>query len=539
MTLDPQSPTPADDRPVPFVGHALVVGALTLVSRLTGLIRDAVLVPIFGLVGGDPFFVSFLVPNLFRRLFGEGALSAAFIPHYAELRHSDPLMARRFASACLLVLAVGLGVLVLSVELVLAGFLGFDWGGETALAIRLTMVMLLYMPLVCLVALIGGVLQVHSRFSSTASAPILLNLTMILFAVWAWWGGLTSAQMARWIAVGVVVAGVGQLIWQVVPLLRCTSLTFDWRGTAVPVRSMLRMMVPMFAGLAVFQINVLLDSLIAFGFSAKEAGIQRLELMGLSLPFPIQSGSVTALQCAQRLYQFPLGVFGIALATAIFPALAGAAADRSAQFGEVLRQGLRLSVFIGLPASLGLILVRVPLVRTVFERLAFEPTDTDRVATILVGYAVGVWAYSITHVLTRAFYACKNTAVPLKISMAMVGLNLVLNLTLIWWIGAAGLAWSTSLTAIIQAVLLLVALRRHVSTPVDSTVLRSWIRTVVLTGLMVAVLWPIVAWYDSQAQNSLAAGLLLVTVAIGGAAIVLGGAWLSGAEEVRWLLRLS
>ena len=481
-----------------FVRDAAVVSGLTLLSRVTGLVRDAVLAAVLGLSWvADAFFLAFLIPNLFRRLFGEGALTAAFIPQYTKLLERDPSLARRFASLNLGLLTLGLGLLTLLGEAVLWGLASLGgWSEKSSLAIRLTMVMLPYMPLICLVALVGGVLQVHRRFGPPAAVPVVLNLVMIAAAAWAGWdaadvGGEFSQRWVAWVtAWSVVGAGGLQVVWQVAALGRVEALTLRWGGTGGATRAMLRMMGPMVLGLAVFQVNALLDSLIAFGLSAGDGGgsakpqAMGFEVLGRVVAYPIDSGAVAALQWAQRLYQFPLGVFGIAIATAIFPALAGAAAREGAREGggseagtgrlksarlgesgegfvEIVRRGLRLTVFIALPAGVGLILVREPLVRTVYERGQFDAADSVRVASILAGYAASIWAYAMTHVLTRAFYAREDAATPLRVSLAMVGLNLVLNLTLIWPLGAAGLAWSTAISGAGQAGLLVWVLGRR------------------------------------------------------------------------------
>ncbi len=524
-----------------FVRHAIVVSVFTLISRLTGLVRDAVLARAFGLSSvADAFFIGFLVPNLFRRLFGEGALTAAFIPHYTDLRRQDPALARRFASLWIAALLVALSAVTVVGELVLLTASTLQWTDHASLAIRYTMVMLPYMPTICLVALIGAMLQVHGKFGPSAAAPVLLNVVMIAAClaggyVFGAGGHDAMRRTAMIVAVGVLVAGVVQLVWQLAALLRSERLTLDFAGTRPAFVATLAMMGPMLVGLAVFQINSFLDSLIAFVLASREGGPTTFALLGRAVAYPMTGGAVAALQWAQRLYQFPLGVFGIAVATAIFPALA-AAADRDA-FRGTLQQGLRLTMFIGLPASVGLILVRVPLCRVIYERGAFSLDDALRVGTILAGYSAAVWAYSMTHVLTRAFYARKDARTPLRISVGMVGLNLALNLTLIWKLGAAGLAWSTAASSAVQVVLMLRAVQRHVDRPVDAAVWRSWARTAAMTLLMAAALVPVLWLYDPATLSRGGAVLQLAVMVALGAAVFAGGSWLLGAEELRYLRR--
>lgn len=526
-----------------FVSHAVTVGSLTFGSRLLGVVRDAIFAAFFGMTPiTDAFKIGFLVPNLFRRLFGEGALTAAFVPIYTRLVHQDRVAARRLACLCVGLALVGLGLATLLGELILTGLLAArTWSGQTTLVLHLTMMMLPYMPMICLAALLGAVLQVHGRFGPSAAAPIIFNLVLIGGTLLAATGVHSQAgleQSIKTVAACVLVAGAFQIIWQVVAVVRYETVTLNFAGTRDALRSIGAMMLPMTAGLAVFQLNTLMDSLIGFGLSSADAN-QKLNLGYASVDYPMRAGAVTALHFAQRLFQFPLGVFGIALATAIFPALVHAAAGRiddSSRFRQTLQQGLRLAAFIGLPASVGLILVRVPLTRLVFERGQFSPADTARVAVILAGYASAVWAFTFIHVLTRAFYALKDARTPLRISLGMVGLNLVLNLSLIWFLGAAGLAWSTAVCGGLQAVLLITALRRHIDRPVNGGVRRSWANSLLLTSIMAAVLVLIMTvWPDPQGPTAVSAIRLFALVATGIALIAIGG-YLTKADELRWLM---
>ncbi len=549
---DDAAPAPAagqeDHAPAPggeaFVGHAMLVSGLTLVSRFTGLIRDAVIIACFGLGGiSDAFYLGFKIPNLFRRLFGEGALSAAFIPLYTEKLRQDPRLARRLASACLALQLIVLGGLTVAAEFALRWMLDhYTWTDDSSLAIRLTMLMLPYMPMVCAVAIMGGVLQVHRRFGAPAATPIILNLTLIFFTLFAT-EKLRDVEALRlmvlFVALAVVLAGVFQLLWITAAMLRVEGISLNFRGVGRPLKQMLWMMLPMLVGLAVFQVNAFADSLIAWVLSPKN-GLTQITLLGYTFDPPIPSqGAVAALELAQRLYQFPLGVFGIAIATAIFPAFARAAADETDTdrdaFRRILHQGLRLTVFIGLPASIGLILVRLPLVRLLFEYQRFSLEDSQRVAIILTGYAAGVWAYSLTHVLTRAFYAVKDVRTPLVVSLVMVTINLALNMTLVWFLGAAGLAWSTAISAAMQAVLLLVLIRGHVSQPVSGRVVAAWRRMIAITLAMAAAIAPIGWFCDVAAMSARQSALVLLVQLLLGAGVYLALAKLMGMQELRWL----
>ncbi len=538
-------------QPKPFVGHAVLISMLTLVSRVTGLVRESLLGAVFGLSNvSGAFMIGFIVPNLFRRLFGEGALAAAFIPIYSELRRNDPAAARRLASSLVALLLIVLGGLTCAGELLLWAMLNArQWSADSHLAIGLTMTMLPYMPLICLVALLGGILQVHGRFGPPAAAPIVLNLIMI--------GGiaLSAATLTNQadaaetfnprsrifiVAVSVLAAGIVQLAWQAAAMFRCQSLTGALTGSGPALKRVMLAMGPMIIGLAVFQINTLLDVLIAFGLSPKHGGAQALTMFGRTIAYPIEyEGATAALVFAQRLYQFPLGIFGVAIATAIFPALSHAAADAQdrSPFRTTFQQGLRLTVFIGLPASVGLVIVALPLCRLVYQYRQVSTEDAGRIAIVLTGYAAGVWAYSMTHVLTRAYYAVKDTITPLKISVAMVGLNLVLNLSLVWVIGVAALAWSTAGCAALQVVLLIIGSRRFVNRPIDAAVRRSWGKSLLITMIMAAALAPAVAYFNVAAMTRTASAALLAVLVLIGIAIVAAGGVVCKADELKWITR--
>ena len=223
----------------------------------------------------------------------------------------------------------------------------------------------------------------------------------------------------------------------------------------------------MIIGLGVLQLNTFFDGLIA----SYPATIGHT-IFGYD--YPLDEGAMAAVSFAQRLYQFPLGVFGIAVATAIFPLLSKQVNDPEA-FGSTVRRGLRLVVFIGLPASIGLMLVRQPLTAVILQGGEFTADDTARVGRVLLGYAPAIWAYSMTHVLTRALYAHGDAKKAMKVAVSMVALNVLLNCTLIWTpLKEAGLAWSTAFCAVLQAILLSGVVGRYGITVVDRAVASSW-----------------------------------------------------------------
>jgi putative peptidoglycan lipid II flippase len=338
------------------------------------------------------------------------------------------------------------------------------------------------------VAIVGAMLQVHGRFGPTAAAPIVLNLCIVAAAIFGY-GTLDQVRHISMVAISVLLAGILQVAWSFIGLRRSNAplqptLQIDAPSSNQQIRSsfksMLAMAWPMFVGLGVLQLNTFIDGLIASYPSTVGPTI-------FGIDYPLDQGALTALSNAQRLYEFPLGVFGIAVATAIFPALAKASDDRDA-FTAILRRGLRLVIYIGLPASVGVMLVREPLTAAILQGKNFTAQDTARVAFVLMGYAPAIWAYSMTHTLTRAFYARGDAKTPVKIAMGMVALNFALNVTLIWTpLREAGLAWSTAVCAVIQAIILTALIRKHAPHVIDQSVLRSWFRTILVAAVMCGV----------------------------------------------------
>lgn len=484
----------------------------------------------------DAFWFAFLIPNLFRRLFGEGALSAAFLPVYTALQRDDPVAARALATRLIGWLLLGLGGVTLLGEIALATI---QLMGHESPALGLMMVMLPYMPLVCLVAILGAVLQVHGRFGPTAAAPVVLNLCIVAAAV-----GLlpfiraddvgaddTTRTHIQIVAGAVVVAGLVQVVWSLIALRGVawrTRSREELQHGRKPLSQVMQQAWPMILGLGVLQLNTFLDGLIASYPTTVGPTI-------FGYDYPLDPGAMAALSYAQRLYEFPLGVFGIAVATAIFPALARAATE-TASFTDILRRGLRLVVYIGLPASVGLMLVREPLTAVVFQGGDFSSEETRRVAFILMGYAPAIWAYSMTHVLTRAFYAQGDSRTPVKVALGVVGLNLALNIILICTpLKVAGLAWSTAICAMLQVTILLRLVARHAPRPVERVVMKSWFMSAAMTTAMafsvLTVKWllPETSTWSGQAIR------LSALVFCGGATYALASLLL-GRPELHWAI---
>jgi len=510
-----------------------VVAGLTLVSRFGGLLRDMATARVLGDTAvGSAFGFAFLIPNLFRRLFGEGALSAAFIPIYTELSREDPVRAPRFATLTVAMLAALTMSITLVGEAVLLLVLLLAPGNpDRALAIRLAMILLPYMPLVCTTALMGGMLQVHGRFGPAAGASIILNLVILVGAIAAAALDIDTVVAAYVLAAAALCSGFGQLAWCLLALRPFIRWTRVFTGVGESARVMLKRFVPGAIGLGALQLNTMMDGLIASWPILVGPTI-------FDLVYPLDESSNSVLSYTQRLYQFPLGVFGIAIATAVFPALARAAKDGSL-FGAMIRRGVRLSLFIGLPATIGLMIVRRDLVSVVFEGGNFSSAGVDRSAFILMGYAGAVWAYSVNHTLVRGFYAQGDTRTPVRISLITVALNFCGNISLIWvpGLGEAGLAWSTAITSTAQCLLLSRALRSRLP---DHRLLQreDWMAVAKIAGASLAMALPVIAvalWMPAQDSWGGRLARLSVSLGVGVAAFALLAAALK-MPELRWLL---
>ncbi len=548
MTQTPPPPTPIGPAPTSpgrtigsdrFIHHARTFAALTLISRILGLVRDALLVRALGVTAVcTAFNIAFQVPNTFRRLFGEGALSAAFIPEYAQLIKRDPGLAARFASLNIGLLTLGLGALVIVIEAGLALTLALaDIPEQGRQALVFLVIMLPYMPLVCVTAILGGMLQTHGRFAAQAGAPIILNTCMIA-AAWMWGYSLDAGQLSTALAVSgaVTIAGFLQVAWCLWDLRRIARWTRVFSGAGDATRRMLGRMGPVVLGLGTVQIGTLIESWVLVGWPLYFGPTI------LGFEYPLDSSAGAALYNAQRLYQFPLGVFGIALATAVFPLLARQA-DEPRAFVGTLRRGLRLSLFIGLPATIGLIFVARDLTATVYLGREVTLTDSHRMADVLTFYAIMVGAYSVTHVLTRAFYAVGDTRLPMRISILTVVLGLMLASVLMWPLGERGLALAASIAALVQVTLLAIASSRRfvggdgATSLFDRSTLMGVGRTSLGAIFMLAVLWAAaLLWRASESPEWWRFAVRLLTwSALGALSYVLAALVLSR-EEIAWLL---
>lgn len=464
-----------------------LVGALTLVSRVLGLARDVVIAVLFGArPEADAFFVAFRIPNLFRRLFAEGAFSAGFIPVLAEYRsarsHGE---VRRFvgrvagalAVALLLLTVIGMLAAPWLVHVFAPGFDGED--GRRELASAMLRITFPYLLLISLTALCAGVLNSFQRFGVPAITPVWLNLSLIACAL-GLAGHLQQPIMA--LAWGVLLAGVLQFAFQLPSLARIDMLVaprFVPRDEGVS--KVLRLMLPAAFGASVSQFNLLIDTLLA------------------SL---LVAGSISWLYYADRLMELPLGICAIALATVLLPRLSREHAEGDPQaFAASLDQGLRLGLLLTVPAAAALLVLAEPLITTLFHYGAMQAHDVRQSALALMAYSLGLIGFTGVKILAPGFFARQDTRTPVRIALWAMGVNLLLNLALILPLAHVGLALATSIAALVNAGLLLRGLRREgVWRPQPGwrgLLLRLGVATGAMVGLLLWAAPPAPVWVEA------------------------------------------
>jgi len=444
--------------PVSLLKAASTVSLLTLASRVTGLLRDVLMSSVFGVSAlTDAFYVAFRIPNMFRRVLGEGAFSQAFVPVLAAERTTGG-----DAAARKLVDHVSTFLLWTLVLLCIAGVVGAPllvWSLASGLrktpqaydaAVVMTRWMFPYIGFMSLVALAGGILNTWKRFAVPAASPVLLNLAMIgAIALGAPWFRSLGIEPIYALCIGVMGGGVLQLAIQL-PALRAigmwprigasaSALRAAWSDPAT--RTILRLMLPALLGVSVAQISLLINTQIASY---------------------LVSGSVSWLNTADRLMEFPTALLGVALGVVLMPQLAAArAADDSARYSAMLDWGLRLVVLLAVPSSVALLVFGQPLVATLFHYGAFKDSDVTQVALALAGYGTGLLGLVAIKVLAPGFYASHDMKTPMKIAIVSLVATQLLNIALVPRLAHAGLALSIGLGALLNAGLLLAGLLRR------------------------------------------------------------------------------
>ena len=522
-----------------FGAHARTVMGLTMGSRISGLVREAVCSRMFGTAAPwSAWLTAFIIPNLFRRLFGEGAISAAFIPEYARLVREDPGRASRLASLTVAGVTATVGAIVVVAEIVLMWLLANGGLSENARHVVLyTAIMLPYAPLICGTAILFGMLQSHGSFVESAAGPIILN---VFISVAAWVAvsgfGMSVETAATLLAVTVLGAGCAQLAWSLWSLRAHVHWTREVADVRPVVMRMLARMVPVVLGMAALQINSVFDQVLA-GLSLL-TGPNPSWLGGAT--YPLDAGTPAVLFYAQRLYQFPLGVFGIAIATVAFPAMSRQVREPEAFMGT-LRHGIRVGAFIAMPAAIGLMMVARPLVDVVYSGGEFGPEDAARVTGVLRAYAPAIVAYSMIHVLTRAYYAHGLTWAPMAAGVTTVGLNIVGSVALMWPLAERGLAVATSVSSFVQLGMLVAMAPRRVPAcegraVLDAETWRSILHSFLLSGAMVGAIIGASLIPVGVGEGWMASAAALARDVTVGGAVYLGGSVLMHRPELRSLV---
>lgn len=447
-----------------FFGAAKLIAGVTLLSRVLGMVRDMAIASLGTTRLNDAFVLAFTIPNYFRRLFGEGALSAAFVPVFSETAEKQGLAAARGLLANAMgLLALLLAGLVVAIWTALAAWSYLDPGGpDRQLLLGLLAVMLPFAFTTCMLALGSAALNCRGHFAFPALAPVLLNLCMIA-AAWGlarYWAGQLTAQLYV-ISASVAVAGVVQLIGVMWMLSRRQlGVRPRVRPIAPGIAPMARLMGPMVLGLGFLQFCELLNRLLAWWLTATEES-PTLHLAGLELAKPLETGVMVRVYAASRLYQFPMGVLAVSLGVAVFPLLSRyASRGDMANLRESLNRALRLTLMEGLAAGTALFLLAEPACVLIFQRGDFGPADAAAAAHVLRMYVLGMWAYCSYQIFTRAFYSLKDIKTPLVVSCVLVVPNLAMVAALVWvpqlGAGAFGLAAAVTFAAstIIQGLLL-------------------------------------------------------------------------------------
>jgi putative peptidoglycan lipid II flippase len=513
MTADPsrEPVRGASDR---LLKSTSVVAALTFVSRVSGLARDIAFSTAFGSgLVMDAFVVAFKIPNLLRRFFGEGAFSQAFVPVISEYRATHSFeetreLIDRVTGTLGLVLFAITAIGVVAAPLLTLAF-AFGWLGEERerfdLATDMLRITFPYILFVSLTALAGSILNAYRRFAVAAFTPVLLNIVMIVFAIWVEpllpWPGIG-------LAAGVFAAGVIQLAFQVPFLKRIGLLPRPrWDRAHEGVRRIFKLMLPAMFGSSVAQVSILLDTVMATLLIA---------------------GSPTWLYFSDRLIEFPLGMFGVALGTVILPRLSEHHATSSPErFSATLDWALRLVLLIALPAALGIALLAEPLVATLFQHGDFTARDAAMSAASVCAYAPGLVGFILVKVLAPGYFARQDTRTPVRIGIQALALSMILNVVFVllllrtqWLPAHAGIAAATACSGLFNSVFLLTGLLKSgVYRP--SPGWRSlWLQVLVGNAVMAAALLVASPRIGDFGAMSVAERLVAITALVGGGAIV-------------------
>ncbi len=480
---------------------ASLISALTIVSRTFGYIRDSRIAFLLGAgTAADAYTTAYRIPNLLRRLVGEGAVSAAFIPVFTRyIAEGKEEEGWEFANTMLtaitiLLTAITIAGILLSPQIVRLFASGFGaTPGKLELTAALNRIMFPYIFLISLSALSMGVLNSFHRFGAPAFAPVVLNLTMITFS---FLGGLFG-DVTRTLAVGVVAGGILQLAIQIPALMKSGwKIRFHIDFNNPGVQRVGKLIVPVIFGVGIVQINVLVDTQFASYLA---------------------EGSVTAIHIADRVMELVLGVYAVAISTVILPLLSRQAALRQmTELKTTLNFATRLILFITIPATVGLVLLRREIIEVLFQHGEFDAASTALTAWALPFFAIGLSAFAMVKVIVPAFYALQDTRTPVKIAFIAMFLNIGLNFLFIRPLQNGGPALATSLSALFNSVALLVIFCRRYGAFGIGEIVRSIARFAVASAALGLVAYVMIHWpglYSGGLSQKIAA--LAMTIGAG------------------------
>ncbi|MBN2020122.1 MAG: murein biosynthesis integral membrane protein MurJ [Sedimentisphaerales bacterium] len=520
-----------------FFNAAKVVAGITVISRIFGLFRDMGITSLGANRSTDAFGLAFQIPNLFRRLFGEGALASAFVPVFSETAEKSGFekASKLFANA-LALLAVFLVTVMLLVEIGFFTFAMLPGPQDRKLLMTLATIMFPYMVTVCLLALGSATLNCRGHFAFPAAAPIIFNIAGIIAA---WWvapllKGNIAGQLEI-VAVSVVAAGVIQLI-AVLWLLNKSG--FSIRPRLRPIEPgiipILKMLAPVLLGLGFLQISDLFQNIISWNLTATQAAPD-INIFGWILHRPLTPGVITRVGAARALYQFPMGVLAISLGVAVFPLLTRYAARKDmVNLKDSINRALRLALMEGIASGVGLYILAVPIVKVIFARRNFSPQDAAQAAFVLQMYVIGMWSYCSYQILARSFYSLKDTITPLKVSCSLAILNLIMLVTLVWIpsLGAGAFGLSTTITFGLNACVLIYLLRRRLGLMGGRKITVSVVRSIIASAIMAGIIY-VIRWYMSESADWV---IVVICVPVG-IIVFFCVAYLLGAPEIAELFK--
>ncbi len=507
-----------------ITGAASVMGAATLVSRVLGYTRDAVIAYVFGAgMSADAFFVAFRLSNLFRRLVGEGALTTSFVPVFTEVMAERPVeevrafVSRFFSLFFLILLALAFVGIIFSPVLVKLMSPGFSVVSEKfALTVSLTRLMFPYVVFIGLMAVAMGVLNSYRHFAAPSISPIFFNISIIVLAL-----ALTPflERPVYALAIGVIVGGVLQFVLQL-PFLKRYGMTpvpaLGWVDPAI--KKIFLLMAPAVVGIGIYQLNIF----VTMRFASR-----------------LPEGSVSYLYYASRLMELPLGVFGVSITQAVLPSLSEYAAKKDlSSFRDSLSFALRIANFVNIPATAGLIALSIPIIDILFVRGEFSGGEARATAFALYFYAAGIVPVAASRILVSVFYSLKDTITPVWGALFSFFFNILMCLLLIGPLRHGGLALATSLSAVLNLLFLGVILHRRVRGFGLRGIFSSAVRSAIAAVVMGVSIHAVVYYTGWDGLGILSKAMLLVASITIGMVLYVVLSFVLGVAEVSFLKEL-